>query len=255
MQRSTGLWLQPLGNGRYMRSPLVTSSLAESLDPKTRKGVHYVLGARILARKSIAPIEVFTCVNHLLMAEEVTFAVLVVIQALTALSQLKERVEDDFGFARMWSSERLSEVDPNLQLFLRAIQVTVLAKQGHDIRPMIQRIDALVAELGGEGWGVAGASGMLSVNLVWDFPTLANKFLLVALRSYPNARMLDGSALPIGKDPLEILLWMSAYSCKSDAEVDSWLETISQFTVPANGRQCHDLLRRNLATNSSQAGR
>lgn len=231
VQRATGLWLQQVGNGRYLRSPLITSRLADSLDPETRMGVHYVLALRILARKTLEPIEAFTCVNHLMMAGDVSFAVMVVIQTLTAFIEMDDPVEDDFGFARMWPfGPFFSDVDVNLQICLRAIQIVALVKQGRDIRPMVEKVDALIADVDGKGWGTAIATSTLAIHLVWRLPVLANKYLLRALGSFATARLPDGSALPNIDYPLEDLLWVSAYNCKSDADVDSWLATISQYT-------------------------
>jgi tetratricopeptide (TPR) repeat protein len=231
VQRATGLWLQQVGNGRYLRSPLITSSLADSLDPTTRARVHYILAVRILARKSLAPMEVFTCVHHLTMAGDMTYAVIVVIQILAAFIELDKPVKDEFGFARMWSLGPVpSDVDINLQLYLRAMQIVALDNQGRNVLPMVERLDALIAEVRGKGWGVAIATSMLAVHLALGEPILANKYLLEALGSFADARLLDGSPLPSGDYPLEIILWMSAYSSKSDADVDSWLATILRFT-------------------------
>ncbi|MGB7591339.1 MAG: hypothetical protein WCD04_19345 [Terriglobia bacterium] len=231
VQRLTGLWLQQVGRQRYVRSPLITAGLADSLDPMTRKGVHYVLARRILARKSLEPFQVFTCVGHLLMAEETNLAVIVVIQALTILIQKDQQVENDFGLAGMWSSGPFpADVDVNLQLSLRALQIVVLARQGRDVLPMVAALDALIGEVGGAGWGVAVATAGLAVRLARQLPIVANKYLLHALGSFADARLPDGSALPRVDYPLETILWVSSYSCKSDVEVDSWLATISRFT-------------------------
>src|SRR5260370_36126225 len=117
---ATGLWLQPVGSGRYLSSPLVTSRLADSLDSETRKGVHTVLAMRILARKTLEPIEALACVTHLMTAGDVVFAVMVVIQGLAAFFELDEAFEDDVLFARVWpSGEGLSSVDIKLQVDLR----------------------------------------------------------------------------------------------------------------------------------------
>jgi tetratricopeptide (TPR) repeat protein len=231
VHRATGLWLQQVGNRRYLCSPLITSGLAESLDPETRNGVHIVLALRILARKTIEPIEAFTCVNHLMIGGDVAFAVTVAIQTLAAFLELDEPVEDDFSFARMWPSrESLSAVDINLQISLRAMQVNVLVKRGLDVLPMIETLDALIEEVGGTGWGTAIAARGLAIHLIWRLPILANKYVLQALSSVADARLPDGSALPVGPHPLEQILWISAHSCKSDLEVDSWLATVSQYT-------------------------
>jgi hypothetical protein len=232
VQRSTGVWLQQIGNGKYLRSPLITSALANSLDPETRKDVHYVLALRIIARKILEPIEAFACVNHLLMAQHVTFAVMVVIQTLAAYLELNEPIEDDFGFSRMWpSSQPLVDVDVNLQINLRAVQAIVLAKQGRDVAPTLETLDALIADVGGTGWGVAIAASGLAIHLVWGHPVLANKYLLLALDTFADARLPDGSKLPsLSGYQLEQIVWLSANNCKSDADVDSWLATISRYT-------------------------
>ena len=231
VQRSTGVWLQQIGRDRYLRSPLITSVLADSLDPATRNGVHFALALRILRRKQLDLLEAFTCVNHLMMAGEVTFAVTVVMQTLVAFLELEEPIHDDIGFANMWPTrEGLGDVDLNLQINLRAMQLAVRAKQGRDVAAMIETVDGLIAEAGGQGWGVpAGASG-LAIHLVWRDRILANKYLLQALASYKTVRLPDGSPLPVASYPLEDMLWISAYNCTSEADVDSWLVTISRFT-------------------------
>ena len=135
-----------------MRSPLITSALADSLDPATRNGVHFALALRILRRKNLDLLEAFTCVNHLMMAEEVTFAVTVVIQTLVAFLEPDESINDYIGFTQMWPTrEGLEHVDLD-QINLRAMQLAVRAKQGRDITAMVDTLDALIAEAGGQGW-------------------------------------------------------------------------------------------------------
>lgn len=231
VQRATGLWLQQVGKGRYLRSPLITPTLADSLDPTTQKGVHHVLAQRILAGKILQPIDAFACVNHLMMAGDLAFAVLVAIQTLAAFMELDEPIEDDFSFSQMWPSpEVLANVDVNLQINLRAMQVDVRAKQGRDVAKVAEVLDALIAQVRGKGWGVAVACSGLAIHLVWRHPILANRYLLLALDNYEDARLPDGSVLPHTPYPLEHILWVSAYNCKSDADVDSWLATISRYT-------------------------
>lgn len=231
VDRATGVWLQQIGNGRYLRSPLITPMLADSLDSVTRNGVHFALALRILQRKTLAVLEAFACVNHLMMAGEVTFAITVVIQTLATFLELDELVEDDLGFTHMWPTrEGLERVDLNLQINLRAMQIAVRAKQGKDVAPMIEVLDTLIAEAHGEGWGVAAATSGLAIHLVWQDPILSNQFLLQALNSYKDARLPDGSPLPHAEAPLEDILWISANNCRSDVHVDSWLATVSRLS-------------------------
>jgi hypothetical protein len=231
VQRATGLWLQDVGNGHFLRSPLITSELSVALDPRTRIGVHYVLALQILARKSLAPIDVITCVHHLTMAQDMNFACVVLVQAFASIIQMEDTPEDDLGLLRFSvASVLISNVDINLRLYLSALQIVVLFRQGRDISTSIESMDALLNEAGGPGWGSVLSAGTLAIYLVWQRPILANKYLLQALAGASTVRLPDGSALPTRDYPIEGLLWMSAYSAKSDEEADSWLATIARFT-------------------------
>src|SRR5262249_14957601 len=154
-------------------------------------------------------IEAFTCVNHLMMAGELAFAIIVVIQTLAAFMELDEPIEDDFSFSQMWpTTDVLADVDVNLQMNLRAMQIAFRGKQGRDILKLVEALDALIAQVGGKGWGVAVASSGFAIYLVWHYPILANKYLLQALGNYQTARLPDGSALPPLPYPLEEVLWI-----------------------------------------------
>jgi hypothetical protein len=231
VKRATGVWLQQVGADRYLYSPLLGPGLADALDSKTRKGVHFILGTRILARDTITPIDAFAAVNHFLLSSITTYAVLVAINTLTAYIELDGLFTDEFAFSRMWPApiER-SEVDLNLELYLRSVQIVVAAKLGRDIEPQLALFDALLKEAEYNGWGVVIGAGYLAIHLVWNFSASANKYLLYALKAYKTARLPDGSPLPTGDYPMEIMALMSANSCKSDADVDAWLSTIRQFT-------------------------
>ena len=131
----------------------------------------------------------------------------------------------------MWpSGQGLESVDVNLQINLRAMQLAVLAKQNREFLTAKELFDQLIAQVGQEGWGVAVASRGLAIQLAGRYPVLANEYLLLALKSFETARLPDGTFLPSIPYAMEHILWVSAHSCKSDADVDSWLATIAQFT-------------------------
>lgn len=231
VKRSTGVWFQQVGPDSYLYSPLLGPVLADALDSKTRRGVHFILGTRILARDIITPIDAFAAVNHFILSSITTYAVLVTINTLTAYIELNEPFTDEFAFSRMWPAplER-TEVDLNLELYLRSVQIVVAAKLSRDIEPQLALFDALLKEAEYSGWGVAIGAGYLAIHLVWNFSASANKYLLHALNAYKTARLPDGSPLPTSDYPMEVMALMSANSCKSDADVDAWLSTIKQFT-------------------------
>ena len=102
VDRAAGLWFQGSGNGHLLRSPLISSELSAALDPRTRTGVHYVLALQILARKSLKPIDVVSCVHHLRMAEDMTFAcITLLIQAHAAILEMEGTPDEDFGLIRV----------------------------------------------------------------------------------------------------------------------------------------------------------
>jgi tetratricopeptide (TPR) repeat protein len=231
VDRATGLWFQNTGSGRFLRSPLISSDLSAALDPRTRIGVHYVLALQILARKSLTPIDVVTCVHHLTMAEDMAFAGIVLIQAHTSILEMEGAPDEDFGLLRISVATVLaSDVDLNLRLYLCALDIVVRLKQGREIDSMTRTMDRLLKGANYQGWGTVLAAGTLAIHLVWNQPSLANQYLLLALAGAGTARLPDGSLLPVGDYPLEVMLWMSGYSAKTDEEADSWLETITCFT-------------------------
>jgi tetratricopeptide (TPR) repeat protein/energy-coupling factor transporter ATP-binding protein EcfA2 len=231
VERAKGLWFQDTGSGRFLLSPLIGSGLSTALDPKTRTGVHYVLALQILSRKLLTPIDVVTCVHHLTMAEDMAFAGIVLIQTHASILEMDDAPDDDFGLLRIYVAAVLaSDIDLNLRLYLCALDVVMRLKQGREIDSMTGTMDRLLKDADYQGWGTVLASGTLAIRLVWDRPSLANRYLLLALAGAGTARLPDGSLLPVADYPLEVMLWVSGYSAKSDEDADSWLESVAHFT-------------------------
>jgi hypothetical protein len=231
VQRATGVWLQRVGHDQYLCSPLITSRLADTLEPTTRRGVHFILGTRVLSRGSITPIDAFAALNHFILSGITAYAVLVTINMLSAYIALDGQFTDEFGFSRLWPDALdRSEVDLNLELHLRSLQIIVAAKIGRDIEPQLAFFDSLLKQADYAGWGVAIATAGLAIHLVWKFSALASKYLAYALNAFPSARLPDGSSLPVGDHPIEIMALMSAHTCNSDTDVDAWLDMLKQFS-------------------------
>jgi hypothetical protein len=231
ISRATGVWLQKNSDGRFTRSPLVTASMGEALDPQTRRRVHFVLAMQILKRKALAPIEIFTCFNHLLLAKAELMAALVLLQTLLSLLEMDATIEDDFGFTRMWTSITFEDAVPlDLLLYLKALQIAVLAKQGRDFSAGLQQIDGMLSSAPPDSWGAAMAASTIAIHVVWLVPAIANKYLVEALKRMPAARLPDGSAFPTPEYPLEMILWMSSYTGKTDGDADSWIATVSKLS-------------------------
>lgn len=102
-----------------------------------------------------------------------------------------------------------SEVDLNLELYLRSVQIVVAAKLARDIEPQLALFDVLLNEAEYNGWGVAIGAGYFAIHFVWKFSASASKYLLYALNPYKNARLPDGSPLLTSDYPMEIMALMS----------------------------------------------
>ena len=86
--------------------------------------MHYVLALQILARKSLTPIDVVTCVHCLTMAEDMAFACSVLIQAHSSILEMENTPDDDFGLHRISVATVLtSDVDLNLRLYLYVLWI------------------------------------------------------------------------------------------------------------------------------------
>lgn len=228
--RSSGLWLQPTGRDGYVRSPLITSNLAEFLDPQTRRGVHWVLAHNLLRRKVLGPLDVITCLNHLVSADDNNSACVVLIQALMSVISQDGELNDVLGLTTVLASFPIPDgVDPEVRLAVRAFQVVILAKLGRDYTHFADELGELIQKPSIQGWAVLLASTTVALHMALRSPALANQYVAIALEHSDADRLPDGSRITSGDTPLEMILWMTAYKCDSDEEMESWLTTIAQL--------------------------
>lgn len=232
VQRASGIWLQPIGSDRFLRSPLITAKLGSSLDSQTLRDVHFILGQNLLKRKIIQPADVLTCVNHFALSGSVNHAYIVLIQALSQISIQDEPLDDDFGVIQFWRTYPLPPGgDLNLQLYLKALQVAVADRQSAQVDRLVAELDSLMNQSGGKGWGVAMAAGHVAIHMARKNAALANRFLIPAIDQFNTSVFpIGGLEMPRPEYPLEGVLWMTAVSSRSDEDVNSWLETVSQYT-------------------------
>jgi hypothetical protein len=229
LDRLVGLWVQPFVGEKLWLSPLIDSSLAAYLPPETQKRVHVLLGAEILSKRVLEPIDVITCVHHLSAADAMNQAALVVIQALLILDESK--ITDDVGISRLWPSGPLpSTIDIDLRLYLRALQIGAQSETGQTNLLMIDEVDQLIVEAGEQSWGAAMATSGLAIRFCRKYPSLSNRYILPALRGLTAAILPGGNQIPRTGPGLEGLLWVTAVSASSDADVESWIATVRQLT-------------------------
>lgn len=232
LDRLIGLWIQPFVANKFLQSPLVSSELGLLLSSRTKAGVHAVLAFEILRGGVLDPIQVITCFYHFNSAGLFDRAALVLIQALLELTEKSDVLAESWGLAAIWATTPIpADVEINLRLYARALQAVALDMMGRDPHPVLDDIERLLAEAGSITWGVVIASGFLAIRLYKTFPQIANKYALLALRGYGSAKLPTGDPIPRGRGPaLEGLLWTTANSATSDADVRSWIETVKQLS-------------------------
>lgn len=246
-----GIWVQPYGANAYSLSPLVDIQLASLLDSTTRKGVHATLGLLTL-RKPLSMIDVMTCVHHFHAAEQDNRAIIVLLQALLKVMDFPTEVPDEWMVSSLWAHQSLPEtVDMNLRLNLRAVQVALAEKRRKDYPFLSDDLGELLARAQSDSkaqLGVFMASSLLATQLFRKRPSLANQYILAALRSAHRAVLPNGQKLVLPKEmSLEWVLWGTGMAAKSDEEVQNWLDTVAQL----NPTQRESLLASDFAEDNS----
>jgi hypothetical protein len=235
LDQLVGLWLQPYGGDTYLLSPLIDRNLARRLDSGTRQRVHAALGIFLLRKRLTSTFEVIVCVDHFREAGLLDAAAIIMSQAIFKLMERETEVPNEWMISSIWASEPLpSGIDINLRLLLRAAQIAFAEARKRDHSFLTDDLEQLLsgAEANPEAQlGVLMASSLLAIRLLKTHPGGANRYLLMALGSKPQAVLPDGSKLTIPKEmALEQMLWGTAISTTSEAEVDDWLETLNKLS-------------------------
>jgi hypothetical protein len=230
-----GVWIQPYSSSTYLVSPLVDKSVGDYLDPTTRRGVHGILGALILKRKTLAPVDVVTCIYHFQQASMVNQAAVMLIQALMFASELETEAQGEWMIASIWANSELpAEIDINLRLALRAAQIRLADARGKDQTFLLTDLENLIGASRGAPIAQAGlfmANSLLALQFVRSEPDRANRYIIETLKSLELAAFPDGTKMPVPPGmAFESLLWATAIAPKSTTEIDSWFNAVEQLT-------------------------
>jgi len=230
LDRLIGLWVQPFVADKFILSPLLDPSFGSYLDHNTRVGVHAVLALEILSRRVLDPLQVVTCIHHFNTAGLFDEGALVLTQALLELTEDDKFMEQNWGLATLWVAMPIPpEADINLRIYARTLQTLALDAMGLPVEPALDEVARLIAEAGHTAWGAVIASGFLASHLYSKFPQLSNQFFLIALRGFGVAPLPGGTLIP--RPPaLEWLVWATANAATSDADVESWIDTVRQLS-------------------------
>jgi hypothetical protein len=231
MERLTGLWLQPFVGDKYTISPLIDPAVSNLLEERTRRGVYTVLALSIMARGTIYPLDAVTCIHYFTLAGLFGEAAFMLASALTALIDAEpDLIEDSMVLASVWIAEIPDQIDINLKLHIRGLQIVATDNRGRSIDFLLSRLDQELDSGGVNTWGGAIASSFLAIRFCKKHPAIANRYLLKYLQRPASVVFPDGKQVSMGETSLIGILWATAQYAGSDEEVESWIGTVEQLT-------------------------
>jgi hypothetical protein len=198
LDRLIGLWLQPFIGETFLLSPLIDPGFSGLLDEQTRRATHAILAVSIMSRDEIYPLDIIACFHHFTMAGLFNQAAVVLFQSLMALVDVdpKNTIEGTELLTGLWQNEIPTEIEYDLRVPLRALQIVTLDNRGRNIEAMLANFDEEIRTDQGAGWGKALATSFLAMRFYKKYPQRANFYLLLFLHSHQTARLPDGQHMP-----------------------------------------------------------
>ena len=236
-----GLWLQRMSDDSYMISPLVKRLGSSDLPLKRRKAISCVLALRILARRHINQWEAFSAIGYFIgyfiRAGAHQNAMLVLIEALRAISE-QEEISDDAFLGALWKDEPLPpDTDLGLRIFLRSFQLNVNRRLGRNVTILFADIVNLIEAAGLEDcWPLYHMTYEIihykeAYQDNWNF---VHRAISKAIVTFPEATMSDGTKLasicPIGP---EKFIWLVVPNITKAEQLRDWIEMVAGLPEPA----------------------
>ena len=161
MERLTGLWLQPFVGDKYTISPLIDPAVSNPLEERTRRGVYTVLALSIMARGTIYPLDAVTS-HYFTLAGLFGEAAFVPASALTAIIDAEpDLIEESMVLASVWIAEIPDQIDINLKLHIRGLQIVATDNRSRSIDFLLSKLDQELDSGGANTWGVRSRPAFL----------------------------------------------------------------------------------------------
>ncbi|HEU5382169.1 MAG TPA: hypothetical protein VFV38_42690, partial [Ktedonobacteraceae bacterium] len=227
LQKLMGLWIGHDSHERYIISPLIQMVGSDDVAPQTYKECNHALAERLLTQELVNIWDVNTILIYLLQAEQYDRAGWLLIRVLVDLLQQKDTAYDG-DLLSNWSDTPLPrQMNLGIRLYLRALQCAVRRKR----RLSTTYIELDLVELTkqadpNDSWALLGAL-LVVPDVVPDIQTV----LLRVLRSLPKALLPNGEPLGLSEElHLEELIWLTVMNISTIADLDTWMQTVSELT-------------------------
>ena len=144
-------WVFKESDNEYLLSPLIYKLGSDNLNPNVERKINFLLGSKIFEKKSVTPFEATKGINYLIKAKEVNTAGFSLFQILYSMSSITDLQESEiFYLHKYWSTSDLPvDMEPNIQLILRAAQIIINYKFGNNIDKLYEdylKLESIVKE-------------------------------------------------------------------------------------------------------------
>jgi hypothetical protein len=229
--RAVGLWVQRDAPHCYVVSPLIAAA-GTDLSTATQRSCDRLLGDRIIALPQIDPLQATSAILHYARAGEYNRAGGVLIRALGTLYGLAPDVSDYGLLSLWWGMELPAQLDLDLRLGIRGLQVAIGFKRGRDIAALLDDLDRLVeAASDAEALALLQVASLVGLGLSTQDFDRANRYVARALRQLPNVLALRDGTLPLPPGfAVESILWLPAAGARTPEQWSQWMDTLESLT-------------------------
>jgi hypothetical protein len=224
-----GLWIQKDQEQLFMVSPLLTHLGSPDLSSEETRAIHIELAEYILKSRVLEPFEIFSAISHFHRAGDFDDAGTVLIRALMAFYEQHVNV-DRWGITSLWYDLPLpQEMNLNLQLMLRTIQIRVCERIGKNVDYLLNDLDNLLDQSSdNEGAGIISAAFFIGIMRATKDRERANRYILklISKKDLVSSLYKEEVQPPV---PLESLIWLNAYKINRD-ELPNWILTFEKYS-------------------------
>lgn len=227
-----GLWLQRDTNQRLVVSPLVKPLGGDALTEETKRAAQLALAFGVLRKRVLDQSDATHAVLYFCGAKAFDQAGLILVQALQSVLSAEDIAQLPM-FLSIWHSVPLpAEMDLGIRIFIRGLQTDVCLKFGRDASYLVDDLDQLISlATETEAWAVFGVAGTVGPRLAHSDLMRANRFLGVAFRLLPVAKLPSGEGLVLPeKIVAESLIWGNALAIRSAEDLADWVNTLGQMS-------------------------
>lgn len=228
INNSIGLWIQRDNNTTFLTSPLLSHLGSGDLSEETKRGTHAIVGAGIIRKQVLDPLDTIRAISHFCSAEDYNKAGIILFMALKTLYENNINV-DGWGITNIWFNMPLPEqMNLDTRLLLRSIQIIVCERLGRNVNSLLENLDNLIEQVSEENTlGIMGTifyAGMLRAEA--DLKA-ANRYFLKAMSIFENKELESTFGFPT---PIESFIWVNIIGIKSSDDLKEWIATFEKLS-------------------------